>query len=313
MTEKTSWPLPSWKQIDAKKAAIGNDLVMVIATHPAPAENRSDTNNKQQHTIAIPGNSNNVGGFQHPPVNRYTGDRRGSAKEEALLAKLHAIFMKSSSNCIAGDLAEDSANQCCVDGLDIDLKATCKPGDGISAASNCIPSSVPVLLLVPLGTLSSSPSGNSMAFGRMGPPPSNNEDEIIITLMDLDDILSSSIWQIRKASYIFLHERMRSLLIDSDPMNLLSSRGVYLSLDQAIPHALNDKNAVALGAVLTLSITYAGTCQVACLDDAASQIMISLLKGPAFLSTHSSTLSSMEELVLKLLDELRANLLCGWY
>jgi hypothetical protein len=95
---------------------------------------------------------------------------------------------------------------------------------------------------------------------------------------------------------------MRSLLIGSDPMNLLNSRGVYPLLDQAITHALKDKNAGALDAALTLSITYADTCQGACADDAASQIMISLLKGPAFSSTRSSTLSSTEELVLKLIE-----------
>ena len=95
---------------------------------------------------------------------------------------------------------------------------------------------------------------------------------------------------------------MRSLLVGSEPMNLLNARGVYSSLDQAIIHALNDKNAGALDAALTLSITYADTCQCACSDDAASQIMIALLKGPAFLSTRSSTLSSTEELVLKLIE-----------
>ncbi len=93
-----------------------------------------------------------------------------------------------------------------------------------------------------------------------------------------------------------------SLLIGSEPMNLLNSGGVYSSLDQAITHALNDKNAGALDAALTLSITYADTCQGACSDDAASHIMISLLKGPAFSSTRSSTLSSTEELVLKLIE-----------
>jgi len=95
---------------------------------------------------------------------------------------------------------------------------------------------------------------------------------------------------------------MMSLLVGSEPMNLLNARGVYSSLDQAIIQALNDKNAGALDAALTLTITYADTCQCACSDDAASQIMISLLKGPAFLSTRSSTLSSTEELVLKLIE-----------
>jgi hypothetical protein len=37
-----------------------------------------------------------------------------------------------------------------------------------------------------------------MAFGGMGPPLSNNQDEIVITLEDLDETLKSSNWQLRK-------------------------------------------------------------------------------------------------------------------
>jgi hypothetical protein len=133
MAEKTSLPLPPWKQIGAKKATVRNDLDVVIAAPSAPAEDKCDTNNKQQHTMAIRGNSNNVGGFQCPPVNMYMGDCDNSTKDEVLLAELHAISMKSSSNCFAGDLAEDSAIQSHVEGLDIDLKATCKPGNGVCA------------------------------------------------------------------------------------------------------------------------------------------------------------------------------------
>ncbi len=112
---------------------VRNDLDVVIAAPSAPVEDKCDANNKQQHTMAITGNSNNVGGFKCPPVNMYTGDRNNSAQDEVLLAELHAISMKLSSNHFAGDLAEDSAIQSCVEGLDIDLKATCKPGNGIWA------------------------------------------------------------------------------------------------------------------------------------------------------------------------------------
>jgi cytoskeleton-associated protein 5 len=143
---------------------------------------------------------------------------------------------------------------------------------------------------------------DSTALDEIGPPPSSNGEEIIITLEGLDESLKSSNWQMRKAAYVFLNERMRALSIDTVPSNLLSTISVYDSLDQAIIKALNDKNAGALDAALTLSITYAETCQDASSDDAISQIMKSLLKGPAFLSARSSTLASTEELVLKLIE-----------
>ena len=197
-SEETSRPPPPWKRIGAKKATVGNELDAIIAAPPAPAEDRGDSNSNQQHTITMGVNSNDTGGFQRPPINTYTGDRGGSAEDEALLAELRAISMKSSSNRFAGDVVEVSAIQTRVEGLDIDPKATSDPGEGISSANNCGPSSVSVLPSVPLGKLSSGQDGDSMAFGGMGPPLSNNQDEIVITLEDLDETLKSSNWQLRK-------------------------------------------------------------------------------------------------------------------
>ena len=197
-SEKTSRPLPPWKRIGAKKATVEQELDVVIAAPPASAEDGGDTNSKQQHTMAMGVNSNDIGGFQRPPVNTYTGDRGGSAEDEALLAELRAISMKSSSNRFTGDVAEVSAIQSRVEGLDIDPKAQSNPDERTSAANNSSPSSLPVLPSVPLGTLSSGQGGDSMAFGGMGPPPSNNQDDIVITLEDLDESLKSSNWQMRK-------------------------------------------------------------------------------------------------------------------
>ncbi|KAL3774149.1 hypothetical protein ACHAW5_010603 [Stephanodiscus triporus] len=288
LAEKSSMPLPPWKRKGAKKTTVGNNLDVVSIGPPAPAEDRDGISNKQSHTMTMAENSNDGGIFQRPPANTFTGDRGGNAEDEELLAELRAISMKSAKNRFAGDENDVSAIQSRVEGQDIDPKPASKPSGS--------PSSVPALPMMLHGTLASSQGD------RLGPPISNNEDEITITLEGLDESLKSSNWQMRKASYVFLNERMRSLLIGSDPMNLLNSRGVYPLLDQAITHALKDKNAGALDAALTLSFTYADTCQGACADDAASQIMISLLKGPAFSSTRSSTLSSTEELVLKLIE-----------
>ncbi len=73
-----------------------------MAGSPAPVEDRFDTNNKQQHTM-VAGNSNNIGGFQHLPVNTYMGNCSGNAEDEALLAKMCTISMKLSSNCFASN------------------------------------------------------------------------------------------------------------------------------------------------------------------------------------------------------------------
>ena len=154
-------------------------------------------------------------------------------------------------------------------------------------------------------TSSANPFGNeTMAFGGggMGPSSAPPSEEINITLEGLDESLISTNWQVRKASYLFLDERMKSLLIGSDPSNLLNSSGVYSSLDQTIIQGLKDKNAGALDSALSLSITYADSCQNACTEDTASQIMTSLLKGTAFSSSRSSTLTSTENLVLKLIE-----------
>jgi hypothetical protein len=151
--------------------------------------------------MAMGVNSNDAGGFQRPPVNTYTGDRGGSAEDEALLAELRAISTKLSSNRFAGDVVEVSAIQSRVEGLDIYPKATSDPGEGISSANNCSPSSVSVLPSVPLGKISSGQGGDSMAFGGMGPPLSNNQEEIVITLEDLDETLKSSNWQLRKGEH----------------------------------------------------------------------------------------------------------------
>lgn len=103
-------------------------------------------------------------------------------------------------------------------------------------------------------------------------------------------------------SYLFLHERLRTLSIEDDPAALLDSEAVYESLDEAVINSLNDKNAGALDAALTLSIFYADRCHGACSDDSATQMATTLLKGAAFSSSRSSTLSLTVELVLKLIE-----------
>jgi hypothetical protein len=201
MAEKSSMPLPPWKRKGAKKTAVGNNLDVVITGPSAPAEDRDDINDKQSHTMTMVENSNDGGGFQRPPANTYTGDRGGNAEDEELLAELRAISMKSAKNRFAGVENDVNAIQSRVEGLDIDPKTASKPSEGIPAANDGSPSSVPALPMVLHGTLSSSQGGDCVAFGGLGPPISNNEDEITITLEGLDESLKSSNWQMRKGEF----------------------------------------------------------------------------------------------------------------
>ena len=276
MADKTtSRALPPWKQ---KIATQKSEIDIVIAA-PKTTEKSSEP---EYSASALKSNLPNT----------FKGDRGGPAEDEALLAELRAISMKSATARFGSVEAGADTNR--VEGLDIHPKASSEPSGCLSSTYNSSSSVVPAFpMQLP---------HDSTALDELGPPPSANGEEIIITLEGLDESLKSTNWQMRKAAYVFLNERMRALSIDTAPSNLLSTISVYDSLDQAIIQCLNDKNAGALDAALTLSITYADTCQDASSDDAISQIMKSLLKGPAFLSARSSTLTSTEELVLKLIE-----------
>ena len=280
MADKTtSRALPPWKQ---KIATQKSEIDIVIAAPPKPSKTTEKSSEPEYSASALKSNLPNT----------FKGDRGGPAEDEALLAELRAISMKSATARFGSVEAGADTNR--VEGLDIHPKASSEPSSSLSSTYNSSSSVVPAFpMQLP---------HESTALDELGPPSSANGEEIIITLEGLDESLKSTNWQIRKAAYVFLNERMRALSIDTAPSNLLSTISVYDSLDQAIIQCLNDKNAGALDAALTLSITYADTCQDASSDDAISQIMKSLLKGPAFLSARSSTLTSTEELVLKLIE-----------
>ena len=280
MADKTtSRALPPWKQ---KIATQKSEIDIVIAAPPKPSKTTEKSSEPEYSASALKSNLSNT----------FKGDRGGPAEDEALLAELRAISMKSATARFGSVEAGADMNR--VEGLDIHPKASSEPSGSLSSTYNSSSSVVPAFpMQLP---------HDSTALDELGPPPSANGVEIIITLEGLDESLKSTNWQMRKAAYVFLNERMRALSIDTAPSNLLSTISVYDSLDQAIIQCLNDKNAGALDAALTLSITYADTCQDASSDDAISQIMKSLLKGPAFLSARSSTLTSTEELVLKLIE-----------
>lgn len=266
MADKTSRALPPWKQ---KFATHKSEIDIVIAAPPTDKSSEPIISSASTLKSNLP--------------NTFKGDRGGPAEDEALLAELRAISIKSTtarfgSVEVGADMSRD-------EGLDIHSKESSKPSSSLSSTYNGTAFTVPAFSM-------ELPHGSTALDG----------EKIIITLEGIDESLKSTNWQMRKAAYVFLNERMKSLSIDTAPSNLLSTICIYNSLDQAIIHALNDKNAGALDAALTLSIAYAETCQDASSDDAIGQIMKSLLKGPAFVSARSSTLISTEELVLKLIE-----------
>jgi len=308
-------PLPPWKKKGAKKDPIANDSVDVVIAAP-PTPNNGQVNSGEASSSNVPAANHDVSAITHAEENTgiiksnfpntFKGERGGSAEDADLLAELRAISMKGSTDRFTGEVDEAAAIPSQGKALgtsnsdSLSIRSSDNPGESKSQNSS---SSVPgPSKAMSHGTVSSI-QGDSMGFGGMAPPPPSNSDtEINITIEGLDESLKSSKWQLRKASYLFLHEILTSLLIGSNPNNQLNAGGVYSSLDQAVIHALKDKNAGALDAALTLSVLYADSCQSACSDNTASQIMTSLLKGTAFSSSRSSSLSSTEQLVLKLIE-----------
>ncbi|KAL7540754.1 hypothetical protein ACHAXR_010359, partial [Thalassiosira sp. AJA248-18] len=325
-----------------KKAVSKDDAMdIVIAAPPAPSEaGAADVADSQEapsieHTstevadnaVAAQSQEENLGIKSNLPKgmmksnlpNTFKGDRGGSAEDEDLLRELRAISMKSSTDRFGGEEDEAGAIPSHNKALGTSIASNDKTPHGdvpsFGRPSNSCQSkpqenqnSSSIKPDFPKassqGPVSSVQGSNTMGVGGMSQttPPPSADTEIVITLEGLEDSLKSTKWQMRKASYLFLHARLTSLLLDSEPMNQLHGGGVYPNLDSLIPQALKDKNAGALDAALTMAVLYADSCQGACSDNAASQIMASLLKGTAFSSSRSSTLSQTEDLVLKLIE-----------
>ena len=295
-TTAPSSQLPPWKQ---KKTLVNNsgDVDVVVAAPSSPpseltTKNAKDSSLTTDNTVAttvVEPVEQNMGITSNLP-NAFKGERGGQAEDADLLAELRAISQKSSTDRFAVGTDKDEAGFAPPN----DSPVVESTNQNHSSSSNR-PSASQTLLqeAAPLNQ-------SSDPVSRLGVAPSSSPaDEINITLDGLDESLKSTNWQVRKASYSFLQERLKSLSKGPAPLN---SSIVYASLDQTITQALKDKNAGALDAALTLSVTYAASCEGACTEDAANEMMTSLLKGAAFASPRSSTQTSTEELVLKLIE-----------
>ena len=126
--------------------------------------------------------------------------------------------------------------------------------------------------------------------------------KVDVTLENLDESLKSSNWQLRKESYLFLTERMRSMLLNKDAANQLDGDEVFPSLINVVTKALNEKIAGAHDAALTLSIIFVDSCKDACSQECLKSIISALLNGSSFSSSRKTTMNLAEDLVLKALE-----------
>ena len=244
--------------------------------------NATVTESPVQHTHTTPANaaseqSEGGLGIKSEFTNTFNGDRGAAAEDADLLAELRAISKQSASDRF-------------VDTEDLDLNKPKSPPfvREVASESNSAPKPAPTI---------------QTDLSKMNPfPNAAPPSEINITLDGLDESLASSNWQIRKASYLFLQEKILSALCGSEPENQLHGDDIHSSLDGAIPKALGDKNAGALDSALTLSVAYSDCCKGACSEDIAGQIMLLLLKGAAFASSRPSTQKTTQELVFKLIE-----------
>ncbi len=276
-----SRPLPPWKQKGAGKKTFAADETNITVAAPLAESINATAGNFNSEP------KEEVMGIKSQFTNTFKGDRGGSAEDADLLAELRAISKNSSSNRFTDT---------------DDLKDT-KSNNPQSFAREVTPKPTATQPLPAVQNTLQNSGGEDLS--AMNPFPTASTPaaaEINITLDGLDESLASSNWQIRKASYMFLQEKILAVLSDREPGNQLSGGDVYSSLDDAIVKALSDKNAGALDAALTLSVTYSDCCESPCSEDTASQIMSLLLKGAAFASSRPSTLKTTQELVFKLVE-----------
>jgi cytoskeleton-associated protein 5 len=143
-----------------------------------------------------------------------------------------------------------------------------------------------------------------MSLAYAVPPGSAPLDpiEIKVTLENLEESLKSTNWQYRKESYIFLTERMQSMVSNCDAMNQLNADTVFTSLDSFVCKALNEKTAGAHDAALSLAIMFTDSCKESCTEECLRSITSALLKGTAFASSRKTTMTLAEDLVLKMIE-----------
>jgi hypothetical protein len=277
-SKNDSRPLPPWKQKGAKKIEFA--LEETDNTTAAPSIQSS---NLTASTLDSDPKEESMG-IKSQFANTFKGARGGTAEDADILAELRAISKNSSSNRFAD--TEDVRN---MQSQNLQPDA---PTSNVSTHPKHTEQNI----------LPSSESGGTSLMTPFPTAPVVAAVEINITLDGLDESLASSNWQVRKASYLFLQEKILKVLSGREPENQLVGDDVYSSLDSAIMKGLDDKNAGALDSALTLSITYSDCCKGACSEDNANRIMSLLLKGAAFASSRPSTLNATQELVFKLVE-----------
>eukprot|EP00985_Skeletonema_marinoi_P009450 scaffold4392_cov138-Skeletonema_marinoi.AAC.34 len=272
-----SRPLPPWKQKGAKQNAAALDETNITVAAPSVQSINATVSNFDSEP-----KEENMG-VKSQFSNTFKGDRGGAAEDADLLAELRAISKNSSSNRFADTEALSDMPSQNPQGFVPEVA----PKSTVAQPTPTVQNTQPISDLSAMNPFPTAPAAAV---------------EINITLDGLDESLASSNWQIRKASYLFLQEKIQAVLSGREPENQLSEDDVYSSLDDAITKALGDKNAGALDSALTLSVTYSDCCKGACSEDTASQIMSLLLKGAAFASSRPSTLKTTQELVFKLVE-----------
>ena len=263
-------PLPPWKREGAKKKPATVDPVVAFPEQCKSENSKIDGRSE----VAV----SSAKGITSDLPNTFRGDRGGAAEDADLLAELRAVSMNSSGGRFIENEKPAGSSE----------KATYQPVE-----SNAQPSTAPTL---PKRDLPNTPSTSG---GITSAPP---DADITITDETLEESLKSSKWQVRKASYSFLRDRITIFLSGNKPAGQLISSDIHSALDATVPTALMDKIAGSLDEALSLTVLYADCCQGARLEENARKIMTSLVKGNAFASSKTSTLNSSEELVLKLIE-----------
>lgn len=257
----------------------------------------------------------------------FVGERGGAAEDEALLAELRSISMRSVGDRFADDNGEAAPPKMESAAKDIPTKkpstrqqskspSQSKRGeDSIppwkkpsnSTPSTRITSNKSLISQKPsVQSVTSTSTASSTTIELPSQPATQSsvvvDEDIVVNEDNIIEYLGSQNWKLRKASYdVLIHlmvEKTRGIKAE----NKVAGGFIHESLDSALPAMLKDNNASALDSALRLTFYYADYCIGGSQPSHVAPIVSSIVSGPALSASRPSTSKLTDCILMKLME-----------
>ena len=298
----------------------------VIPTVESVAMETDETETAALETVSPPTFSD-MGIKSTNESNTYKGERGGAAEDEALLAELRSISMRSTGDRFADDNGEvaptkSEANERIKSSKKPTTRQQSKSPSRAKKGEESLPpwkkssTSIPPKSITskkPLVSkeqstqslpLASTPGSTKIELPTQPATQSSVvvDDDIVVQEDNVIEYLGSQNWKLRKASYdVILHlivEKTRGIKAE----NKVAGGFIHESLDSALPAMLKDSNASALDSALRLTFYYADYCIGGSQPSHVAPIVSSIVLGPAFSASRPSTNQLTDCVLMKLME-----------